>query len=395
MSLRKREKPFPAWPFFEEDEIEAVRKVLASGKVNYWTGEEGKNFEKEFAEYIGTGYAVALANGTVSLELALRAAGVGPGDEVVVSPRTFVATASAVVLRGARPVFADVDRESGNITAETILPLLNGKTRAIIPVHLGGWPCEMDPIMGLARERGLVVIEDCAQAHGAECRGRRVGSIGDMGSFSFCQDKIITTGGEGGMITTGSRRYWELVWSYKDHGKSYEAVYNRKHPPGFRWLHETFGTNARMTEMQAALGRAALKKLESRLDIRFQNARIYHRRLAGLPALRIPEPPPEVRHAYYRHYCYVVPDRLRPDWNRDRIMGELNTLGFPVQSGTCCEIYLEKAFVSAGLSPEKRCPHARFLAENSLMLPVHPGLSREDVEDISGAIAGVLKKAAA
>jgi len=383
------------WPFFEKDEIEAVVTVLTSGKVNYWTGEEGRNFEKEFAGFVGTRHAVALANGTVAIELALRAAEIGEGDEVIVPPRSFIATAGVVMLCGARPVFADVDRESGNITAETIRLVLTDRIRAIIPVHLAGRPCEMDPIMKLAKEHGLVVIEDCAQAHGAEYHGRRVGAIGDMGAFSFCQDKIITTGGEGGMVTTNNREYWERVWSFKDHGKSYEAVFNREYPPGFRWLHESIGTNARMTEMQAAIGRVALRKLPRWLEVRRRNAGIYTRRFSGLSALHLPKVPSGFNHACYRYYFYVVPERLKSGWDRDRIMREVNALGRPCFSGTCCEIYLEKAFVKAGLQPDERLPNARFLTENSLMLPVHPALNSEDVEDIADTVACVVERATA
>jgi dTDP-4-amino-4,6-dideoxygalactose transaminase len=391
--MEQRKISFPTWPFFEQDEIDAVVAVLKSGKVNYWTGEEGKNFEKEYADYTGTRYSVALSNGTIALELALKAAGIGEEDEVVVAPRTFIATASAVALRGARPVFADVDRERGNITAETIRPVLTSRTRAIIPVHLGGWPCDMDPIMELARENGLVVIEDCAQAHGAEYHGRRVGSIGDMGAFSFCQDKIITTGGEGGMITTDNEEYWNLIWSLKDHGKSYQAVFNREHPPGFRWLHESFGTNARMTEMQAAIGRRALSKLPRWLEIRRRNAEIYTRHLSGLSAVHIPTPSVDIKHAWYRFYLYVIPERLKSDWSRDRIMNEIGKLGRPGLSGTCCEIYLEKAFSAMDLCPVDRLPNARWLTENSLMLPVHPALSSGDIEDIAETVARVIEEA--
>ncbi len=237
------------WPFYEEDEIEAVLAVLRSGKVNYWTGEECREFEREYAAYFGTQRAIALANGTVALELALQALDIGDGDEVIVTPRSFIASASAAVMRGAAPVFCDVDLESGNITAETIAPALTPHTKAIIAVHLGGWPCAMESIMDLAHARGLAVIEDCAQSHGAKYNGKYAGSFGDIAAWSFCQDKIITTGGEGGMATTNDEVLWSAMWSFKDHGKSWDAVYNREHAPGFRWLHESFGTNWRMTEI--------------------------------------------------------------------------------------------------------------------------------------------------
>ena len=261
------------WPYFAEDEIEAAMRVLRSGKVNYWTGQEGQQFEEEFAAFSGCKHAVALANGTVALECALKALGIGPGDEVVTTSRTFIASASCAVMLGARPVFADVDRESQNITAESIRNVLTPRTKAIVAVHLAGWPCEMDDIVALARERGIKVVEDCAQAHGATYKGRPIGSLGDVAAFSFCQDKIMTTAGEGGMVTTNSKELWNAMWSLKDHGKSYDAVYPiARIAPGFRWLHESFGTNWRLTEIQSAIGRLQLRKLPIWVEKRRKHA---------------------------------------------------------------------------------------------------------------------------
>jgi dTDP-4-amino-4,6-dideoxygalactose transaminase len=192
---------FSPWPCFSEEEVSAVATVLRSNRVNYWTGNECREFEKEFAAWCGTEYAIALANGTLALDLALRGLNIGPGDEVIVTPRTFIASVSCVVNAGATPVFADVDLESGNLCADTIQTALTPRTKAVICVHLAGWPCDMDPIMALAAQHGFKVIEDCAQAHGARYKGRSVGSIGHIGAWSFCQDKIMTTGGEGGMVT--------------------------------------------------------------------------------------------------------------------------------------------------------------------------------------------------
>ncbi len=385
-----RKTPLPAWPHFEDDEIRAAMAPLQSGKVNYWTGQEGRLFEQEWAEFCGTQYAVAVANGTVALELVLYALGVGPGDEVVVPSRTFIASASCAVMRGAVPVVADVDPVSQNLTAETVAAVLTPRTKAVVAVHLGGWPCDMDSIMELAREKGLFVIEDCAQAHGATYKGRPVGSFGDAAAFSFCQDKIMTTGGEGGMVTTSRRELWEKAWSYKDHGKSYDAVYNREHPPGFRWLHESFGTNWRMTEMQAAIGRVQLRKLLRWVETRRRNAAILTERFAGLPALRVTVPPEDVGHAYYKYYVFVRPERLKSGWNRDRVMESINAEGIPCFSGSCSEIYREKAFVGQGWGPPERLPVARELGETSLMFLVHPTLSEEDMHDTVRAVEKVL-----
>jgi dTDP-4-amino-4,6-dideoxygalactose transaminase len=378
------------WPYFAEDEIEAAARVLRSGKVNYWTGQEGRLFEQEFAQFAGCRYAVALANGSVALELALAALGIGEGDEVVVTSRTFVASASSAVLRGAKPVFADVDPDSGNITAQTVRAVLTPRTKAIIAVHLGGWPCEMDELMQLAQGHNLWVIEDCAQAHGATYKGRPVGSLGHVAAWSFCQDKIMTTGGEGGMLTTSDERIWEKAWSYKDHGKSYEAVYHRQHPPGFRWLHESFGTNWRMTEMQAAIGRVVLRKVPEWVATRRRYAQILTERFQSLPALRVTIPPAHIQHAYYRYYVYVRPERLKLGWSRDRIMVELNQLGIPCTVGSCSEVYLEKSFQNAGLSPAYRLPVAKQLGETSLAFLVHPTLSEEDVQEIADVVNKIM-----
>lgn len=389
-----RRAPLPPWPYFEQDEIEAVTSVLRSGRVNYWTGEEGKKFEQEFAGWVGVAHAVALANGTVALEAALAAAGVGRGDEVVVTPRSFIASASCAVSVGARPVFADVDPDSQNITAATIEAVLTPRTKAIVAVHLAGWPCDMDPIMALAGERGITVVEDCAQAHGALYKGRRVGSLGHIAAWSFCQDKILTIAGEGGMVTTDDRWLWSRVWSLKDHGKNWEAVFERKHAPGFRWLHEGFGSNWRMTEMQSALGRVVLKKVDRWVERRRAHASRLNAALADFPAIRVTVPPPGIAHAYYKYYAFVRPERLKPGWTRDRILEAVNDAGATCRTGSCSEVYLEKAFDGSGARPPERLRVARRLGETSLMFEVHPTLNAERMRRTAEIVGGVMAEAA-
>jgi dTDP-4-amino-4,6-dideoxygalactose transaminase len=369
-------------------------RVLQSGKINYWTGGEGRYFEQEFAAQAGCRFGVALANGTVALELALYALGIGSGDEVIVPSRTFIASASCVVMRGATPVVADVDAHTQNLSADAIRPLLSSHTKAIIVVHLAGWPCEMDPILALARQHGLKVIEDCAQAHGATYKGRPVGSLGDVAAFSFCQDKIMTTAGEGGMVTTNDQKVWDLSWSFKDHGKSYDAVYNRAHAPGFRWLHETFGTNWRLTEFQSAMGRVLLRKLPGMVQTRQRNAVILTNGFAEHSALRVTVPPLHIGHSYYKYYVFVRPDELREGWTRDRILASITAEGIPCFSGSCSEIYLEKAFNSE-LRPAERWRVAKELGETSLMFLVHPTLSEDDMQDTCRAVAKVMNAASA
>jgi len=381
---------FSPWPRFTEEEAETVREVLLSNRVNYWTGQEGRQFEKEFAAWAGSEYAIAVANGTLALDLALKALDIGPGDEVVVTPRTFLASASSIVTVGAVPVFADVDADSQNITADSIRAVLSERTRAVICVHLAGWPCDMDPIMQLAGERGLYVIEDCAQAHGARYRGRSVGSIGHVGAWSFCQDKIMTTGGEGGMVTTSDRELWSRMWSYKDHGKSWAAVHEREHPPGFRWLHESFGTNWRMTEMQAALGRIQLARMTEWTAARTRNAERILETCRRHPALRVPSCPPDMLHGYYKCYVQVRPERLAAGWQRDRIISAIVERGVPCFQGSCSEVYLEKAFDGTNWRPARRLPVARELGETSLMFLVHPTLTESEVSRTCAVIDEVM-----
>ena len=387
-----RTRPFAPWPSFSSEEIAAATRVLESGRVNYWTGDEGRQFEAEFAAFTGCKHAVALANGTVALELALQALGIGPGDEVIVPSRTFIASASCAIMRGARPVIADVDRDSQNITTDTIRAVLSPHTRAIVTVHLAGWPCDMDSILDLAHDHQLKVIEDCAQAHGATYKGRPVGSIGDAGAFSFCQDKIMTTGGEGGMLTTSDTDLWSHAWAFKDHGKSYDAVYKRQHPPGYRWLHGSFGTNWRMTEMQSAMGRVLLKQLLQIIQRRQGLAAMLTDRFSEIPALRVTRPPNHLSHSYYKYYVFLKPDCLREDWSRQRIIEAINAEGIPCLAGSCSEIYLERAFPEA-MRPPNRLPVAKELGETALMFLVHPTLNECDMWDTAGAVEKVMKSA--
>ncbi|WP_304634744.1 DegT/DnrJ/EryC1/StrS family aminotransferase [Pseudoalteromonas sp.] len=371
--------PFSPWPSFTQEEADAVSRVILSNKVNYWTGSECREFEKEFATWANSEYAIALGNGTLALDLALKALGVGTGDEVITTPRTFLASASSIVTAGAAPVFADVDLNSQAITAQSIKAVLTPKTKAVIVVHLAGMPAEMDEIMALSAEHGFYVIEDCAQAHGAKYKGKSVGSIGHVGAWSFCQDKIMTTGGEGGMVTTNSKELWSKMWSYKDHGKSFDAIYNREHPPGFRWLHESFGTNWRMTEMQAVLGRIQLTRMSDWTAKRQAYGDELDKAAANFNSIRLVDVPEYCEHAEYKHYMFVKPEQLAEGWDRDRIVNEIVARGVPCFQGSCSEVYLEKAFDNTPWRPEKRLPNAVELGETSIMFLVHPTLTTDEI----------------
>lgn len=371
--------PFSPWPSFTQEEADAVSRVLLSNKVNYWTGSECREFEKEFAAWVGCEYAIALSNGTLALDVALKALNVGEGDEVITTPRTFLASASSIVTAGASPVFADVDLNSQAITAESIEAVLTPKTKAVIIVHLAGMPAEMDAIMALSDKYGFYVIEDCAQAHGAKYKGQSVGTIGHIGAWSFCQDKIMTTGGEGGMVTTNNSELWSKMWSYKDHGKNFDAIYNHKHPPGFRWLHDSFGTNWRMTEMQGVIGRIQLQRMAEWTEKRQTNAARIDEAVEGLNVVRRVQVPEYAEHAEYKHYLFVEPKHLAEGWTRDRIVETMVERGVPAYQGSCSEVYQEKAFDNTPWRPAERLPNAVQLGETSLMFLVHPTLTEAEM----------------
>ncbi len=388
---------YSTWPAYSHDEINAVQEVLRSGKVNYWTGNIGQQFQQAFANFCGLNYAVAVSNGTVALELALGALGIGPGDEVIVTSRTFIASVSSICLCGAKPVFADVNRNSQNITADSIQACITSRTRAVMLVHLAGWPCDMEPILKLASDKNLKVIEDCAQSHGARYKNKLVGSFGDVAAFSFCQDKIISTGGEGGMLVTNDESIWQYAWMYKDHGKSIECAEGNKQTSNglYRWVHDSFGTNFRMTEMQAAIGLIQLQKLDEWVIKRQEHANMLNLCFSKIPALRITEPERHVEHAYYKYYAFIKPEMLKSEWNRDKIIQAINAEGVPCFAGSCSEVYKEKAFVNAGLAPPESLVVAKELGETSLMFNVHPTIKNHEIQDVCAAVEKVFEYASA
>ncbi|MBO9462274.1 DegT/DnrJ/EryC1/StrS aminotransferase family protein [Labrenzia sp. R5_0] len=384
------------WPVYTDEEIDAVTGVLRSGKVNAWTGPDVFAFEAEYCDYTGAAHAIAMANGSVTLDTALRILDIQPGDEVIVTPRSFVASASCVLLAGGIPVFADIDPDSQNITPETIAPLITSRTVGILPVHLAGWPCDMDGILALARAHNIWVIEDCAQAHGAMIGERHVGTLGVFGSYSFCQDKIISTGGEGGMLLTDNPDLWSRAWSFKDHGKGYATVFEKDHLPGFRWLHDSGpGTNLRMAGPSAAIGRIQLSRLAETRAHRTRNALTLAEILSGSSALRVPVPPQSVTHAYYRFYAFVRPDAMADSWSRDRILAEIAEAGLPAFSGSCSEIYKEAMFRDRGLGPDKPLPVARQLGETSLAFLVDTTWEQERIIELAEKVASIADRSLA
>ena len=384
------------WPVFSKEEINKVSQILSSGKVNYWTGMEGKCFESEFAKNADSKYGIVMANGTLALTAAYSAIGLTEGDELITTSRTFIATSSAAVLLGAKPIFADIDLDSGCITPKEIEPLITSRTKAISVVHLGGWPAKIQEICEIAKAYNLYVIEDCSQAHGAKIKvdnnWKSVGSFGDVATWSFCQDKIITTGGEGGIVSTSNEKIKDFCWSIKDHGKTLKAIKLQEKTEGFKWLHDGFGSNYRLSEMQSAIGRIQLRKLEEWNKIRSFNAEILYSYLKNIDAVRLPYVGKNINHAWYKFYCYLDFEVLSSDWDRNRIIKTINDYGYPAFSGSCSEIYLEKCFKKLSSNYE-RLKNARELGATSLMLLVHPSISKEQIIKYSEVVRDVLLKA--
>ena len=382
------------WPSYTTAEIESAVSILNSNKVNYWSGEHGKAFEKDFSKHFNVGFSIALSNGTVALDLALRSLDIGPGDDVVVTPRTFIASVACIVNLGANPIFADVDLDSGNITASSIEKVLTPKTKAIICVHLAGWPCDMDPILSLAHSKNIFVVEDCAQAHNAKYKDKYVGTLGDIAAWSFCEDKIMTTAGEGGMVTTNNEELFNRAWAFKDHGKNFEIIQKKSSSFVFKYVHSTFGSNYRMTEIQSAIGRIQLTNLDEWTEARKRNAMKFNEVLKNYSDIaRAPLPSEEFSHAYYKYYVYLKTDKIKKSWSRERVVNSLNEIGLPCGSGACPEVYMEDAYKHISKNPHTRLPNAKKLGEESLMLLVHPTLTDEEIDFSCQSLSKVLNQA--
>ena len=376
------------WPQMNDKMINSVTTILKSGKLNQWNNNTVKEFENKFAEYIKCNYAVAVFNGTVALELCVKTLGLKEGDEIIVTPRTFLASASCCAWYGIIPIFVDVDINSQNITLETIKTAITKKTKAVILVHLAGWPCDLEEICNYCKENNIYVIEDCAQAHGAKYKGKSVGTWGDINAWSFCQDKIITTGGEGGIVTTNDETLFKKAWSLKDHGKGYDTVYNKTHEPGFRWLHENIGTNWRMLPIQAVIGIHALDELEAWINHRRNIAEIYNENLKDINGIRLTIPPENVYHSYYKYYFFI--DSKKFKISRDDLIQEINDNGIFCQIGSCSEVYKEDALKK--FEPKEKLEITQKLFNTAFLLKCDPCISKNDALNDILKIKDILNK---
>lgn len=392
------------YPYFDSKTIKKVEEILRSGKVNYWTGNECKQFEKNFSTYVGNKYSVAVSNGSVALEIALKALNLKKKDKIIVTPRSFIISASCVLNLGLRPIFADVD-DNGNLSIEGIEKVYNKNVKAIILVHLNGLSCDLDPILKFVNKNKIYLIEDCSQAHGAIYKGKKVGSFADISIWSFCQDKIISTGGEGGMISTNKKKLWLKCWSYKDHGKNYNSIFYKKHKTGFRWLHDDLGSNYRMTEMQAAIGREQLKTLDRQIQIRNKIAKIYLKELKNYylqynllqkPDFKCQTCPfkqndkscNKCKHAFYRLNLYINPKKI----SQIKLISQLNKNNICCGVGSCPEIYREKIFKRLNSYPKKRLPNAKLLGQRSITFPNNPYKNLKKIKSEINTIKKILNK---
>tara|TARA_B100000900_G_scaffold400922_1_gene405044 strand:- start:5727 stop:6899 length:1173 start_codon:yes stop_codon:yes gene_type:complete len=379
------------WPSFTKEEGDAVKRILLSNKVNYLFGGEGKRFEKNFSDFTNSKFSLALANGTLALDLCLRAIGIKKGDEVIVTGRTFIASASCISLLGGKPVFVDVNINSQNIDLISIKKALTKKTKAVICVHFAGFPCDMPSIIKFAKHNKLFVIEDCAQAHGARIAGKSVGSFGDINAWSFCNDKIMTTGGEGGMITTNNPSLFKKAASFNNHGKNLTKFFDLsdKKISMFPYIHDSLGLNYRMTEMQSAIGNIQLSRIQKWNQIRNRNAEVIINKIKNLNIVKVPKINSEFNHAFYKLYLVLQSEFIKSGFSRDDIIDEITKRGVSVSFGASGRVFLEKGFKTYKTIP-KGLPNSTYLEQNSLMFEVHPTITLEEIRLTASKIYDVL-----
>jgi sugar O-acyltransferase (sialic acid O-acetyltransferase NeuD family) len=389
------------WPQYTEKMINNVSEILKSGKVNQWTGNKVKEFEKKYAEYFGVKWAIAVTNGTVAIDLCLRAIGLQHGDEVIVTPRSFLASATAISTCGGIPVFVDVDINTQNITLDNIKKGISKKTKAVILVHLAGITCDCEEIVEWCHKHHIYVIEDCAQCHGAKYNNKYAGTFGDINAWSFCQDKIISTGGEGGMVTTNNEELFKKAWSYKDHGKNYDKILDensdlfKNEPPRagfFRNVHDSIGTNFRMTEIQASLGLDSLELLDEWIQIRRKNAKQLSECLKKYHFLEVLEYNEKYYHCYYKYYFYVKDSILGHKQIRDFIIQEFIKAGISAIQGSCSEIYKEGGYKNLeNHRVAMDCVNARNIIDRCVLLQTDPTYTEIVMEDFIKKIDSVLQ----
>ncbi|MFA4702000.1 DegT/DnrJ/EryC1/StrS family aminotransferase [Pyrococcus kukulkanii] len=356
-----------AKPLIGEEEIKAVTEVLKSGMLAH--GKEVEAFEREFAQYLGVKHAVAVTNGTAALDVALKALGIKPGDEVITTPFTFIASANAILFQGAKPVFADIDPKTFNLNPDDVLEKITNKTKAILVVHLYGQPADMKAFKEITEDYKLYLIEDCAQAHGAEFEGKKVGTFGDVAAFSFYPTKNMTTG-EGGMVVTNNDELAKKADLIRNHGQAE------------KYLHVELGYNLRMTNIAAAIGRVQLRKLDEWNEKRIKNAKLLTEGISKIEGLTPPYVDPRVKHVFHQ---YVI--RVEDDFplSRDELTAKLREKGIGTAVHYPMPVHWQPLYQKLGY-PKDICPNAIEASKRVLSLPVHPAVTEKDIEYIIGTL---------
>ena len=362
------------WPIVSSKEIKIVNKVLKSNKLNYWTGTNCTNFEKEFSNKFKIKYSISLANGSVGLDIAIKSLKLKKNSEIIVTPRSYISSVTSVINQGLKPIFADIDLNSQNIEAKNIEKKITKNTKAVVVVHLGGMPSNMIKIKELAKKYNLKIIEDCSQAHGAKINNKYVGTFGDVSVWSFCNDKILNTLGEGGIVATKNRNNFKNLWSLKDCGKNYSKLRKKKRQFKFRWVHDFEGTNLRMTEVQAAVGRYQLKQLDKWIKKRNINSIKINKVCEKFRSIKTQKTPKNFTNAYYRCYVFLRPNFIKKGWTREKILKYLNKIGLYCDVGSCPEIYKEKFLITNKLVSSKELENASLVGKTSIAFKVSPNI---------------------
>jgi dTDP-4-amino-4,6-dideoxygalactose transaminase len=356
------------WPNFSKNLISKVSNVIKSGKINYTTGKYGKKFEYEFSKYVGNKYSVAICNGTAALEVAIKSLKLPKRSEIIVPARSFFASASCIVNTGYTPVFVDVDLLTQNVCLKDLKKKINWKTKAIVCVHLAGLPCDMYGIKKIAKKNKIKIIEDCSQAHGASINNKQVGSFGDVSTWSFCNDKIISTLGEGGMISTNNKKIYEFCKRYINHGTVLKI---EKNLDKFIYSKDYFGTNLRITEIQSIAGLEQLKNLEKIQIYRDKVAKNYFDFISKYQKYFYSYyPSKEIKSAWYRFYFFVKINSKDDQKTRYKIIKDLKKKNLRCFTGSCPEIYLEKSFRKLKGFKQKRLKNCKILGETSIALDI-------------------------
>ena len=382
---------YSTWPSYPNILVNSISSLFKTGLVNYLIGNNGKSFEKEFSKKMGIKYSAAVSNGSIALEIALLSLGIKKNDEVIVTSRSYNSSASSILRVGAKPIFCDIDSNTFNICTKSLKSKITKKTKAILCVHLYGYPCEIFKIKKIIKNSQIKIIEDCSQAHGAKIKNKPVGCFGTIGIWSFCYDKIISTGGEGGMISTNSKTIYSKIWSLKEIGKDYNKFYKNRKSINFPYIHDHVGTNARMTEVQSLIGRYQLKNLDSYIRIRNRNALILSSYLNDIKKINIPVIPKNITHAFYRYTITIQSELKNPSNIRNNIIRKIISKKIFCNVGGCPEIYNEKPF-NLDLNASKNIKVANIIGKTSISFLVDNTISIKNMNVIGKKIRIILIK---